>query len=88
MKVLHWLVEEIRAVIVVTIYFAICFTLIMVLKQLLLAEYGIEFSGITSAIIIALVTAKVVVVLKKVPLSRLYDGQPGIVDVEIGRAHV
>lgn len=81
MKVLHWLAEEIRAVIAVTIYFAICFTLIMVLKQLLLAEYGIEFSGITSAIIIALVTAKVVVVLRKVPLSHLYDGQPGIVDV-------
>lgn len=81
MKVLHWLVEEIRSVIVVTIYFAICFTLIMILKQLLLAEYGIAFSGLTSAVIIALVTAKVVVVLRKVPLSRLYDGQPGIVDV-------
>lgn len=81
MKLLHWLVEEIKTVIAVTIYFAICFVLIMILKQLLLTQYGIAFHGITTAFIIALVTAKVVVVLRKVPLSRIYDGQPGIVDV-------
>ena len=81
MKVLHWLADEIKAVIAVTIYFACCFVLIMVLKQLLLAEYGIAFNGIATAIIVALVTAKVVVVLRKVPLSQIYEGQPGIVDV-------
>lgn len=81
MKVIHWIVEEIKSILVVTVYFAFCFTLVMVLKQLLLAGYGIAFSGITTAIVVALVTAKVVVVLQKVPLSRLYDGQPGVIDV-------
>jgi hypothetical protein len=81
MKALHWLVEEVQALIAVTFYFALCFILIMVLKHLLLLEYGIAFNGLTTAIIIALVTAKVVLVLRKVPLSRLYEGQPAIVDV-------
>lgn len=81
MKVIHWLVEEIKTVILATIYFAFCFVLIMVLKQLLLSEYGIAFNGIATAMITALVTAKVVVVLRKVPLSHIYEGQPRIVDV-------
>jgi hypothetical protein len=83
MKILHWLVEELKTMLAATVYFATCFTLIMVLKQLLLAQYGIEFRGITTAIVVALVTAKVVIVLQKVPLSRWFEGQPAAVDVVV-----
>jgi len=71
----------VKSLAIVTLYFAICFITVMLLKQLLLAEYGIAFSGLTTAIVVALVTAKVVVLLRKVPLSRLYAGQPAIIDV-------
>jgi len=81
MKLLHWLVDEMRLMLAATLYFAACFVLIMFLKQLLLAQYGIAFSGITAAIVVALVTAKVLIVLEKVPLGRWFGNQPAIVDV-------
>lgn len=86
MKFLHWLTEEVKSLLAVTLYFAACFTVVMVLKQLLLAEYGIAFSGITTAIIVALVTAKVVIVLQKVPLTRWLRNQPAIADVLVRTA--
>jgi hypothetical protein len=77
MKFLHWLGEELRTVLAATLYFAACFVTIMILKQLLLAQYGIEFNGITTAIVVALVTAKVIVVMEKVPLNRwLHNHRP------------
>lgn len=81
MKFLHWLKEEAKSLLSVTLYFAACFMVVMILKQLLLAEYGIAFSGITTAVVVALVTAKVVIVLQKVPLTRWLRGQPAILDV-------
>jgi len=48
MKILRWLVEEAKAIASVTLYFAACFVVIMFVKQLWLAEYGIEFSGIAT----------------------------------------
>jgi hypothetical protein len=83
MKFLRWLGEELRTLIAVTLYFAACFTVVMVLKQLLLSEYGIHFSGIATAVIVALVTAKVVMVLQKVPLGRWLEHQPAVVDVVV-----
>lgn len=81
MKALHWLVEEGKAVATVTLYFAACFAVIMLLKQLWLADYGIEFSGIATALLAALVTAKVVIILDHVPLRRWLYGSPGVVEV-------
>jgi hypothetical protein len=81
MKVLRWLIEEAKALAAVTLYFAACFAVVMLLKQLLLAEYGIEFSGLATAILVALVTAKVVIVLQKVPLTHWLRNQPPIADV-------
>lgn len=86
MKFLHWLMEEVRSLLAVTLYFAACFTVVMILKQLLLTEYGIEFRGITTAIVVALVTAKVVIVLQKVPLTHWLRAQPAIVDVIVRTA--
>ena len=83
MKFLHWLTDELKLLAGVTLYFAACFTLIMVLKQLLLAHYGIQFSGLATAVLVALVTAKVVIVLQKVPISRWLRHQPPILDVVV-----
>lgn len=86
MKLLRWLLEEAKSLIVVTLYFAVCFMIVITLKQLLLAEYGIEFRGITTAIVVALVTAKVVIVLQKVPVGRWMQNQPAAADVLVRTA--
>lgn len=81
MKILRWFVEEAKAIAAVMLYFAACFVVIMVLKQLWLAEYGIEFSGIATALLAALVTAKVVIILEHAPLTRRLQGTPGLTEV-------
>ena len=81
MKILRWLIEEGKAIATVTLYFAACFIVIMLLKQLWLAEYGIEFTGIATALLAALVTAKVVIILDHLPLHRCLRNSPGVVEV-------
>jgi hypothetical protein len=81
MKVLHWLAEEAKSIALVTLYFAACFAVIMLLKRLWLVDYGIEFRGIATALVGALVTAKVVIILDKVPLTKWLQGSPGIIEV-------
>ena len=81
MKILRWLVEEGKAIATVTLYFAACFVVIILLKQLWLADYGIEFSGIATALVAALITAKVVIILDQVPLTRWLQRSPGIIEV-------
>jgi hypothetical protein len=74
-------VDEVRSVAWATLYFAACFAVILLLKRLWLAEHGIEFRGLPTAIFAALVTAKVVLVLERVPLARWLRGSPGIVEL-------
>ena len=61
--------EEIRSVGSTTLFFAAWFSMLMVLKWLILAEYNIEFRDVTIALVGALIVAKVVLVLEKVPLE-------------------
>jgi len=68
MRILHWLAEELKAVVLAGLYFAAFFLLVLLLKRLLLEGYGIAFTAFSTAIVLALVTAKVVVVLDKAPL--------------------
>ena len=53
----------------------------MVLKKLILAEYRIEFHGLSMVLIGALVLAKVVLVLEHVPLGTWIRTQPAVFDV-------
>jgi hypothetical protein len=78
---LRWLVEEVRSVVSVTLYFAACFAVIILLEQMWLAEYGIKFRGIATALLAALVTAKVVIILDHTPLTRWLQGAPGGIEV-------
>ncbi len=73
--------KEIEAVIVLTLYFLAWLGFLMLLKYLLLSDYEIEFSGVSKAVIGALVLAKVVLVLEYVPLGRWVRSRPAYVDV-------
>ncbi len=57
--------HEIREIGLVTLHFLVCFLLFLSLKKLLLAEYEIEIAVLGTAVVGALVVAKVVVLLEK-----------------------
>lgn len=73
--------HEIKAVLIVTALFAVWFVILMLLKRLILAEYQIEFSGLSAALLGALIIAKVVLVLEHVPLGGWVRRQPAWVDL-------
>ena len=60
------LIKEIKALWLLTIYFAVWFGMLVLVKRLLLAQYQIEFRGASLALVGALVTAKVVIVMEHV----------------------
>ena len=73
--------KELVSVVVLTLYFLTWLGFLMLLKYLLLANYRIEFSGISVAVVGALVLAKVVLVLEYVPLGTWVRSQAAWVDV-------
>ena len=74
------IIEEIKRIGTVSLYFALCFGVMMLIKRLILAEYAIEFRGVTFALVGALVVAKVVVLLEHVSLGQWVRNQPVAVD--------
>jgi hypothetical protein len=68
MTVRHWLAEEAKSIALTTAFFAAWFLALMTLKTLVLEEYEIRFSGVVTALFGALITAKVVIVLRHVPV--------------------
>ena len=75
------MLKEIRAVFFTTLYFAICFGLLVLLKRLYLSEYHIEFRGLSLALVGALIAAKVVLVLEHVALGQWIRAHPALVEV-------
>jgi hypothetical protein len=78
-----WLLHEIKIVWLFTLYFAIAFSLLMLLKRLTLAQYEIGFKGLGLAVLGALLVAKVVAVLEKVPLGPWVRRRPAAIDVVV-----
>src|SRR5436190_1268972 len=76
-----WLLHEIKIVWLFTLYFGISFALLLVLKRLVLAQYEIGFKGLGVAVLAALLVAKVVAVLEKVPLGPWVRQRPAAIDV-------
>ena len=76
-------VKEIKSIAGVTLYFFLWLGLLMLLKKLMLKEYNIEFSGISIAIISALIMAKVVLLMELIKSGSWVRRQPAIVDVMI-----
>ncbi|MFZ0256343.1 MAG: hypothetical protein WAN46_11990 [Gammaproteobacteria bacterium] len=73
--------DEIRSVGLATLFFGAWFFVLLVLKWLVLAEYRIEFHGLSMALIGALIVAKVVLLLENVPLGAWIRDRPAVVDV-------
>jgi len=57
----------------VTLYFLFCFGVILTLKKLFLADYQIKFYALSTAVIGALVAAKVVVVMDHARAGTRFD---------------
>jgi hypothetical protein len=66
--------HELREIGLVTLYFLICFFFFLFLKKLLLEEYHLEVAIVRTAIVGALVTAKVVVLLEKTSFGSRFRG--------------
>jgi hypothetical protein len=66
-------VREAKEVGRVTLYFLFCFGIILTLKKLFLADYQIQFSALSAAVIGALIAAKVVVTLDHTRAGTRFD---------------
>jgi hypothetical protein len=80
MTALGWVKNELRQVGLVTLYFMVCFGIVLTLKKLFLAEYQIEFYALSGIIVAGLVAGKFVVVLDHTPLGHRFaaDHRPGL----------
>jgi hypothetical protein len=83
MSVLKKIINEIKTIARTAAYFAIVFILMMVMKKLYLKDYDIEFTGISQALIGALVLSKVVLLMGLISLGSWVKRQPSIVDVSL-----
>lgn len=73
MGMLSTVKEEAKEVGVVTLYFFFCFGGILTLKKLMLEGYQIEFYAFSTALVGALIVAKVVVLLGKTRAGTRFD---------------
>ncbi len=75
------LVHEIIVIARTAGYFAIVFLFMMVMKKLYLEDYNIEFTGVSQALIGALIMSKVILLLQLISLGSWVQRQPPIVDI-------
>lgn len=73
--------EELREIGLVTLYFLSCYLVFLLLKKLLLEQYHVEITVFHTAVIGALVTAKVVVLLDKTSFGNGFRSAPVIAHV-------
>jgi len=81
MSVAKKIFEEIKTIARTAAYFATVFILMMVMKKLYLKDYDIEFTGVSQALIGALVLSKVVLLMGLISFGSWLQRQPSIVDV-------
>lgn len=75
MKLLSVLKHEIKEVGLVSLYFFCCFIVILTIKKLLLADYQVEVSALSTAAISALIAAKIVIVLDGTHTGTRFDAR-------------
>lgn len=81
MSLMQRIRHELLAVVFTTLYFAVCFGLLMTLKALILAEYDLPSHDAASALISALIVAKVVLILENISLGSWIRRQPAWIDI-------
>lgn len=75
--------RELKTLGLVFAYFAGWLAFLVLVKQLVLAEYDVQFDGISKALIGALILSKVVLVLEYVPVGKWLRGRPAWMDVVV-----
>ena len=75
------LLHEVKAIGVAALYFGCWLAVLLLIKQLILADYEIAFAGLSKALIGALILSKVVLILEHVSLGAWVKCQPAWVDV-------
>lgn len=73
MGILSTVKHELKEVGLVTLYFFLCFGIILTLKKLMLEGYHIEFYAFSTALVGALIVAKIVVLLGKTRAGSRFD---------------
>jgi hypothetical protein len=73
--------HELKAVVLVTLFFAAWLGVLMGLKVLILEDYQIRFGSVSAVLIGALILAKVVLILEHVSLGSWLRNQPVLADV-------
>lgn len=81
MSIQQKLKHELRAIVMVTLFFAAWLGILMAIKTLILADYQIRFGSISAVLIGALVLAKVVLILEHVSLGPWLRDKPVVCDV-------
>ena len=76
--------RELKEVGLVTVYFLVCFGIMLFLKKLVLAEYDVEFYALWAVVVGALVAAKVVVILDKTRVGTRFDESHSVGVAAIG----
>jgi len=75
-RAFRWWLAQVKHALPPTIFFFIGFNLILWTKDLILQEYGIQFSGFITATVAALLVGKAVLVTDNMPFMRRFDGAP------------
>jgi hypothetical protein len=73
--------HELKAMALITFYFAVWFGVVMFLKKLLLAQYDIQFNGMALALLGAVLLAKVVLLMEHFPVESWVPNHPAAVAV-------
>src|ERR1700732_5034233 len=77
----HWLWQELWRIIPIAGFFLIGFMLVLLIIKLTLAQYSIESTTVSRAVLGALIAAKVVLILNRTPLARALRNYPRILPV-------
>jgi hypothetical protein len=81
MSIQEKLKYELKAVVLVTLFFAGWLGVFMGLKVLILEDYQIRFGSVSAVLVGALILAKVVLILEHVSLVSWLRNHPALVDV-------
>jgi hypothetical protein len=77
-RAVTWWLAQVKHALPPTIFFLVGFNLILWTKRLILQEHGIEFSGLLTALVAALLIGKAILVTDNLPFMRRFDGAPMI----------
>ncbi len=75
MNIITTLKKEIKKIAWVTLYFFLCFSFLLTLKKLMLADYQVEVDAVSTAAISALIAAKIVIILDETPAGKHFDNR-------------